>query len=578
MLAGCSALSPQIFSDRLLVERAADGTYKATAGSPPRALAEVVTEVQKVQGRYIAAVAEQSNATPQLGAGLVGLSALALLATINGSSAKDVAGIGVAGAAGYTYGNSLISRPRLDVYRAGAAALACALTAAEPFREGQATLGQPGDGLEKETLYGLRQRVKLREATLTAKVDAAEGLTRTVNKVVAEAKPQVCRQTSPRPTCAAAPAGATASEAQALAASCLARQKAWDKGCTPAQLGEVDVEQADPAALAAISEAKSELKAVKATTALAQRTISALAGAGPLLWDRSVAIQLKVSEEVDKTVPSLAAIFEAARAQGGIAARLTAPEKAASEAAQPMGKLEGARVDLTAMKTREKNRTLTAGETDQLAEIRAATVALRTARVSLDTLAADALGPHPEQAQKALAQCAVEVKSTTLRVFPPGDSATMAAGETRVFYVASGGQVPVAEAEANGERTALPVRLEGGQFRFDYTVPATAQAGDTVVLHFRDGTAFEHTVTVTVGEAPAAAASTAPASAGGSRPSLAKDMDPDTLARLGLAAGATDAQIYAAIDRCQASGKAPKTGLWDAATQQAFKSGACKAA
>lgn len=139
VLGGCSTLSPQIFSDRLLVtgKNAAAGTGTAVAVKDANADVEKAkAEIETVQRRYLTAVSNLSKIPPRVSAALIGISSFALFKALTGGSTDDIAGAGVAGSAAWAYGTTMTSRPRQLVYIEGARALNCAVVATEPYNKG----------------------------------------------------------------------------------------------------------------------------------------------------------------------------------------------------------------------------------------------------------------------------------------------------------------------------------------------------------------------------------------------------------------------------------------------------------
>ena len=114
--------------------------------------------------------------------------------------------------------------------------------------------------------------------------------------------------------------------------------------------------------------------------------------------------------------------------------------------------------------------------------------------------------------------------------------------------------------------------MQGGQFRVDYTAK-DGKVGDTALLTIRDGSA-EHAVSLSIIEASGPAPTQTSTAGAARRKPLA--IDADTQRKMGLTPPASEAELYAAIDRCQAKGAAPKTGEWDDDTQKAAGRGDCK--
>lgn len=569
-LAACSTLAPQIFSERLRIERGADGKYAGGKEDRPASLEEIYADVRLVQRRYVSAVEEQANAVPQLSAGLIGLSALALFKTVTHPNTTDMAAVGTVGAAGYAYGNTLISRPRWGVYRAGADALMCALNAAEPFRKGQAMLGQAGDDGTKVTLYGQRAALRRHSAELRALLDRHQDL----NQARPAEVPVVNRSCADlRPKCPSVPPGATAEEASLLLGDCRVRQRAWDARCTGTSGGGSRTELAAPEAKSLFALAQTELAAADRAAQHAGKVISVLEEAGPLLWDRAVRIQLKVSEEVDKTLPDLASVMAAGQGLRETALSVSGADGFKSKTSD-IGAAQG-RSDAT--------RRLSQDDRARLDRIEGALTQLRAARVRLDDLNQDSLGAGYAKARKAMGECTVKVNGALLRVFPAGDKLSLALGDTISFFVSSGGNVPTAQVEAGNNSTSLPVRLEGGQFRFDYTAGGVA-AGDVLTVHIRDsGSTAEHVAQLTITEpvaraAPAPASASAPGAAAAGRETPLSAVPAELREAMGLTLESKPEDIRRAATNCQATNVPPlaRTGLLDDNTLKAVMAQTCK--
>lgn len=565
VLSACSTLTPQIFSERLRIERGADGKY--ARDDKPATFEDIYADVRFVQRRYVSAVEEQSNAIPQLSAGLIGLSALALFKTVTHPNTTDMAAVGTLGAAGYAYGNTLISRPRLGVYRAGADALMCALNAAEPFRKGQSTLGQAGDSGSKQTLYGQRAELRRQSAELRALIDRHQAL----NQLRSVEVPVVNRSCADlRPKCPLVPPGATPEEANLLLGDCPARRRAWDARCTGTSGGGTRTATPAPEVKSLFALAQTELAAADHAAQRAGQVIGVLEEAGPLLWDRAVRIQLKVSEEVDKTLPDLASVMAAGQGLRETALGVTGADGFRAKASD-VGAAQGQAGEV---------RTLSPQDRIAVGTIETALTKLRAARVRLADLNEDSLGAGYAKARKAMSECTVKVNGAVLRVFPAGDKLSLPAGGTISFFVSSAGNVPTAHVEAGSNSTALTVRLEGGQFRFDYTASGVA-AGDVVVVHIRDsGSTAEHIAQLTITEAvaaPARAASGPEAAAAGSDIPLSR-VTPELREAMGLTQDATPEAKRRAVLNCQGSNTPPlpQTGILDEPTLRAVMAKTCK--
>jgi hypothetical protein len=556
-----------------MVTKDGNGNYVVAESEPPMSLELAYADAAFVQRRYISAVHDQGNATPQLSAALIGLSALTLYKGITDPSATALAAAGVIGSTAWVYGNTMLSKPRLDVYRAGAEALSCAMVAVEPLRKGQKTLGQPTDGADQSTLYGRRAAVTQAgaalESLLRQHASLAAGVTTTE-----EVPSKDCKDVKVPAACPAPPAGTSASERTLFDARCRQLPPRTVRQCTSRLKAETVTTPAPPAVVALFNEAREQTKAAAQQVRKAGRVIDTLTEAGPLLWKKSVQIQLAVSEEVDKTVPDLSSVLAAAGGMGDIAFALTG-----APAFKP-GTAQGA----------PKPGSFTAQQNKDLEAIQRATDALRDARVALEDMAANSLGSGHAQARKALNDCALKVSGIKLDVTPSEDSVAVAQGGTAVFFVSGGSGVPSAMDITSTPPAPLPVKVEGGQIRFDFAAPKTAAVGDTFMLRFSDGARAATKLVEVVVTAPPSASSggsqspktddTPPADVGSGTPGKFKDMTKDEKALLGLADSASDAEIQAAIDTCQRTAEPAiqATRNFDAKTKQALQAQppACK--
>ena len=218
LLMGCSSLSPYIFSERLIVRPSAGGSYTVVEKKEPLTLEEAYTDAAWMQARYTTAVQDQGNATPQLSAWLIGLSAATLFKGLTSPNSHDIAGAGVVGSASWALGSTLLSRPRLDVYRAGIEALGCAMATVEPMRRAAPQLGKPDDAPGGSTLHGRMALVEQRRAALQALLETHAGLEASRISVTPAPAPQRRTETL-RPRCDI-PSDASPARALALRAEC----------------------------------------------------------------------------------------------------------------------------------------------------------------------------------------------------------------------------------------------------------------------------------------------------------------------------------------------------------------------
>lgn len=462
-LTGCSSLSPQIFSDRLMT----DGN---TSG-PPETLKEAYDDAAEVQRRYFTAVRNQGNATPQLSLGLIGLSAIALFKGMTHPNTSDMVGMGVAGSAAYAAGNTLLSSPRLDVYRAGGEALGCAMTAVEPLRIGAdpAILGKLTDTASERTLYG--RSVQL--------VDARDELQDQLQKVQDLATIRHVPDTGKRkvkvrlpPECKALPANPTPIE-KLQDQQCKAKPGVLTTREEPAPAGAL-IDEAPPDELdRVVIEARALIEATDRQIDAAQSDINTLVSAGPALWSRSLAIQKVVSEEVGKTVPNLAAVMAAAK--GMKSTGFSVPGADAPKA-------EG-----VAQNAQTRRRAVTDADKNAIDKLSKAIQDLKRARRDMAALLRVALGAGHEDVRARLNECSVKISGVALTVTPGGEKVQAALDGTAVFFVSGGRGIPSgAVVEPNPKHATLTFKPEGGLARFEFKPPSTAAAGDVYRLRFTD--------------------------------------------------------------------------------------------
>jgi hypothetical protein len=569
---GCSSFSPHIFSERLIVRPGAGGNYSVVEQQAPLTLEEAYADAAFMQARYATAVQDQGNATPKLSAWLIALSGATLFKGLTSPDSHDIAAAGVVGSTSWALGSTLLSRPRLDVYRAGVEALGCAMAAVEPMRRAAPQLGRPDDVPGTATLYGRVALVEARSAALQALLDRHPALDASRLSAAAPRPPQRRTETM-RPPCDI-PADTSPARALALQAEC-AQRPPVSRTVTEPAAASVQTELRPPAALhQVLRSARDELAAANGQLATADRAIESIGAAGGHLWRRSVAIQLAVSEQVDKTVPDLAAVRSIAQGlrdtgfvQIGGAPTLGGPIPAQSKAKEWLP---------------------SAAELAAQAAIDAATQSLRAARGQLDRSLRPLAGIDDAALLRQLNDCTVKATGIHLTVTPAGDEITVAVGTTAVFFVSGGTGVPTAQVAAGPASIALTPTVEGGQFRFEFAVPASLKEGDLVLLRFSDGAGqASHLVQLRIAGAaagtpsmPAGAAAEAPRQADTTRPvaSAARLIPADDRLRFfGLPASATDAQVDEALESCRsrlALGGA--VGSVDEPMADALRAGRCK--
>lgn len=547
----------------------ADGRYTVAEQKAPLTLEEAYADAAWMQARYATAVQDQGNATPQLSAWLIALSAATMYKGLTSPHSRDIAGAGVVGAASWALGSTLLSRPRLDVYRAGVEALGCAMAAVEPMRRAAPQLGKPDDAPDTATLHGRIALVERRSAALQALLDQHAALDASRLSVAAPRPPQRRTETV-RPRCEI-PTDASPARALALQAEC-AQRPPVTRTVTEPTAAPTQTELRPPAALRqTFRRARDELTAASGQLASADRAVASVAAAAGQLWRKSVGIQLAVSEQVDKTVPDLAAVRSVAQGLrdtgfvqigGASASSASIPAQSSATEWQPNAS------DLAAQ-----------------AAIDAATRSLRDARAQLDRSLRPLAGIDDAALLRQLNDCTVKTTGIRLTVTPADDEITVAAGSTAVFFVSGGTGVPSAQVAAGPASVALTPKVEGGQFRFEFAVPASLKGGDLVLLRFSDGAgAASHLVQLRIAGAATESPSPTPETPAlpkgdASMPSpAARRFTADDLERFfGLPKTATSAEADAALESCRSRlglGGAP--GSLDKPMADALRAGRCK--
>jgi hypothetical protein len=589
LFVGCSSLSPHIFSERLIVRPSVGGSNAVIEKKEPLTLEEAYADTAWMQARYATAVQDQGNATPQLSAWLIGLSAVTLFKGLTSPNSRDIAGAGVVGSASWALGSTLLSRPRLDVYRAGVEALGCAMATVEPMRRAALQLGKLDDAPGPNTLHGRMALVEQRRAALQALLDTHAELEGSRLSITRAPPPQRRTETQ-RPRCDI-PADASPARALALRAECDQRPPIQRTVIEPAG-APTQTELRPPAALRqSFRNARDELNAANGQLASGERAVASIGAAAGHLWRKSVAIQLAVSEQVDKTVPDLAAVRSVAQGLRDTGFVQVGGTSAPGGSIKAQSDHDEWRPD--------------ARELAAQAAIDTATQSLRAARAVLDRSLRPLAGIDDAALLRQLNDCNVKTVGIRLSVTPGGDEITVAAGSTAVFFVSGGTGVPSAQVAAGPVSIVLTPKVEGGQFRFEFAVPPSLKAGDVLLLRFSDGAnaasqlvqlriAGAATETPAAAAAPAAAvasepprtANTAPVGAPVAAPvaapaaaSAARRIAADDLpAFFGLPTTATAAQVDEAVERCRSRlALAGAPGSLDKPMADALRAGRCKA-
>ena len=576
--AGCSSLTPQIFSERLVASKDANGQWTSVNKGAPPTLEATIQDVAQVQGRYLGAVESQGNSGPVLSAGLIGLSALALFKGITGANTRDMAGAGVAGSTAWAVNSTLVSAPRRDIYRAGAQALGCALTAAEPMRVIEKRLGSADDAAGTDTLHGRYKSLLVAQSALRRQLIQHAALTESRRVQTEPAKAAWTERLKVPPSCKAPAADASPEDKLAfkVCQQGPGTTKTINHPAEPAVLGW----EAPPAELLKVYKAAQDRSAASvAHQQQALRAIESTSGAAQALWQQSLDVQLAVSQEVEKTVPNTASVFAAIKGMREVGFTLTgatALAPAARDGAAQSGNRAGD--DKAA---RLLVREAAPDDNTAIRELRQATQAVELAQEALDALSVSLAASNPPQIRAALSECRLRATGgVAINVTPPGPSVSVAAGSSQAFFVSGGSGVPSATVVDGLKPGPLPLKIEGGRFRFDLALPADAVVGTHINLRFADGAGqAERQIEVQVGAAAAAASAPAAAPACAPRTKFTGLTSAD-LKVLKLDGCVDDAAVDAAIKACNASatdaGLKKETDVAKIITALGLTPGACK--
>lgn len=510
-IAGCSTLSPQIFSPRF------DPTLApcvASAASAPASSASAATGCRPVtvtidsaiddavdlQGRYLKAVREHSELGAGSSAALIVVSALAVFKGVTHPSSKDLAGLGVLGSGAYVYASTMVSRARQQLYLAGAESLECAVAATRPYHFGPGSTWVSGDD------GSLEGRIRKGEEALAQLVAAMAPLqalqvTRefTESAPKREAAPE-CQALSAAPAPPAA-SGMPANDRERLAAL---RQRNTDElrdRCKPTA-AKVVRETPNLDGTAHLNALKKAQRALERLVGQARRQLGEIDGAGNRLWSRTTSIQLQVAAEVLKTEPDITAVRNAAQSLkagaislAGAGAFPAAPTASAAGDDVPTGK---AHASGTAGAIDRRTARRPDPEIDQA---QLALNAARGAHARLDEKLGE-LKQRLDAVRTPLDKCGSVIAQRQLTVAPGDVELEVGAGQTQAFLVSGGSGIPSGNAvtDATKATRALPsATIEGGQFKLVYTPPDKATDGQRETVTLVDGSGqLQHVVHIVV--------------------------------------------------------------------------------
>ncbi len=309
-MAGCATTDrPYVFAEQGLT--APTGASAAlTAASAPN-LKTAIAHAREAQRQWGESARGESDRKRGVSAGLIGLSAIALLKGVTNPNARDLAGIGAVSAGLFAWGNTMTSSARNAIYREGIATLACAVESVVPY-------DSPNwSGSGDETIDKLLAKAQAAESKLDEWIDRLkpQNEVRTRN-IPAQPLPANCAPLK-QPVCTAAvPGSPQAAICEALKPKCAARAAST-----------VD-EKPDPSLSALMQVAvkeKGELtRTIDRTIQLQGRADSA----GNWLWRTGVEVEQRVRDGIEKTEPDLATVLSVSQA-------LKSPPVAAPAASAP---------------------------------------------------------------------------------------------------------------------------------------------------------------------------------------------------------------------------------------------------
>lgn len=299
-LAGCATVDkPYVFSEQGLMPPAAvSAPLPMPAASAPD-LPYAIALAREAQRQWSESARGEADRKRGVSAGLVGLSVIALIKGVSSPNAKDLAGLGAAGASLYAWGNTMTSSARNAIYREGIATLACAVEAVSPYDF------QGWVGADVQTVNTLITTAQTAEATLVGETRRMRRLH--VTKDIPVPGRSVAARCAPLKT--AACTGATAGSTQAQ----LCEQLKADPDCTP-RAATTAKEPPHPDLVKALDDAAAEQPKIEAALKDTRTLKGQAAGAGRWLWRTGVEIEQRVRDGIEKTEPDLTTVLSVSQA------------------------------------------------------------------------------------------------------------------------------------------------------------------------------------------------------------------------------------------------------------------------
>jgi hypothetical protein len=515
-LASCSTQTPQIFSDTLLSQRAAEGPApdQPARGMPTTfnrsgdiSVEAAIQEAQTVQRQYLQAVKDLSEVGTGTSAALIGLSALGLAHGLTHPNAHALTQLGVVGGATYAYGSTLTSRPRQQLFLVGAETLNCAIAASRPYALPKGWLIADGvPGSVDNSLEGLAGQAEAQARVLRGSIDVLTLVNHDERRIdmVGKPAPDNCG------TLPACPASTSTDPDRVSARSqCLRRQANEQARCAGPRQRETVLSPSPevPARLQELTQARRQLLRL---ATVARQQVLVFAGAGNALWQATVDTQVKVAREVLKTEPDLSAVLTAAQGikgtgflLSGATALRTAPPPAGTASAPTTARGTAHASKAAGAKTAAAD-PATSSRPPPIAALQAAREQIDSAQLIADQLQArlQTLAQRATAGRIPLERCGQGLGEARLTLSPDIGEITLAPGQSRSFLVSggTGSAQGVVLAQAGAPSGGLTRNLDGA---FVYRVPDAAADGASVVLRFNDGSGrLSREVTVHIAHAP----------------------------------------------------------------------------
>lgn len=295
-VAGCATTDrPYIFAEQGLTAPTGASAALPAASAPNLQLA--IAHAREAQRQWGESARGESDRKRGLSAGLIGLSAIALLKGVTNPNARDLAGIGAVSAGLFAWGNTMTSSARNAIYREGIATLACAVETVAPYDSPK------WHGSGEESIDKLLDKAQAAEAKLDEWINRlkSHNEVRTKN-IPAQQLPSSCAPVR-QPVCtAAAPGSHQAAICEALKPKCVARAASI--------VEEKPAPSFSALMLAAMHEKVEVTRVIDRTIQLQGRADSA----GTWLWRTGVEVEQRVRDGIEKTEPDLATVLAVSQA------------------------------------------------------------------------------------------------------------------------------------------------------------------------------------------------------------------------------------------------------------------------